>query len=77
MKYRPRDHQKARIEAAFTSRPPADESQIERYGLIRNHLKALAHAFTVMCPHGRELNSAIKCLEEAQSWAIAAIARNE
>lgn len=69
--------QERRIEAAFTHHPPKNPSQIERYQILREKLKAVAYYLADHCPDSRELNSALKSLEEAQSWAIAAIARNE
>lgn len=69
--------QAKRIEKAFTHHPPRDDSQTARYAEIRRQLRELAAGLCNACPDSRELNSALKCLEEAQSWAIAAIARNE
>jgi hypothetical protein len=67
-----------RIESAFTHHPPRPESdQVERYAAIRAGCKDLALLLATACPDGRELNSALKGLEEVQSWGIAAIARNE
>jgi hypothetical protein len=77
VKYVPKEHQLRRIDAAFTHHPPKGEDQIERYKTIRGSMKNLATFLAQSCPNSRELNSALKCLEEAQSWAIAAIARNE
>lgn len=77
-RYVPRPHQIRRILAAFTYHAPKQGSdQAERYEAIRASCKNLAHFLVERCPNGRELNSALKCLEEVQSWAIAAIARNE
>lgn len=70
--------QARRIQAAFTFHPPKPESdQAARYDAIRGSLLNMAHFLAMNCPDSRELNSALKCLEEAQAWAIAAIARNE
>ena len=77
MKYVPKVHQLARVESAFTFHPPKDSGQTERYEDIRARMKALAMHLIEVCPNSRELNSSLKSLEESQSWAIAAICRNE
>jgi hypothetical protein len=71
------EHQKRRIEVAFTPNREVNPEQVDRIETIQLNLKALAHSLTVVCPYGRELNSCLKTLEEAQAWAMAAIIRNE
>lgn len=68
--------QARRIGAAFRDHPPKDD-QVDRYQKIRGSCANLAVFLCELCPDRRELNSALKCLEETQSWAISAIARNE
>ncbi len=69
--------QQKRIDAAFTHHPAKSEGQVARYAVIRLKLHQMATLFCDLCPDSRELNGALKCLEEAQHWAIASIARNE
>jgi hypothetical protein len=69
--------QEKRIRAAFTHHPPIDESQVERYQLIRGSLYNLAVYLCDLCPDSCELNKALNLLDEAQYWALAAIDRNE
>lgn len=70
--------QSKRIETAFSyHRPKPDTDQAERCESIRGSCKNLAYFLANLCPDGRELNAALKKLEEVQSWAIAAIVRNE
>lgn len=75
--YRPKDATLARIKRAFTYHPPAGPVQTDRYAEIRASLKTRALRLCELCPEGRELNIALHHLEDAQQWAIAAIARNE
>jgi hypothetical protein len=51
------------------------EDQPEKYNLIRNTGKSLAHVINDNCPEGREKSLAVTKLEEAIMWANAAIAR--
>ncbi len=69
--------QEKRIRTAFTHHPPKDQSQVDRYETIRSSCLNLAAWMCDHCPDSRELNTALKHLEEVQSWAIAAICRNE
>lgn len=75
--YQRKPAQERRIRAAFTHHAPTNQSQVDRYENIRRSCLDLGMLLTGLCPDSRELNSALKCLEEVQSWAIAAIARNE
>ncbi len=77
-RYTPKPATLKRIESAFTYHPPiAGSDQPARYEAIRGSAKNLAVFLAELCPESRELNTALKKLEEAQSWAIAAICRNE
>ena len=59
------------------SRPIRPRTSFERQccELVRSTLKAAAFTIAGICPVGRELNSSLKCLEEAQDWALNAITR--
>jgi hypothetical protein len=75
--YTPKPATLARIERAFAPHPPTGTGQADRYAEIRGSLRALAGRLTELCPESRELSTALHHLEDAQSWAIAAICRNE
>ena len=64
------------IENNFTYHPP-NEDQVERYTILRNTAKNLAHVIAANTPPSREQALALTKLEEATMWANAAIARNE
>lgn len=66
----------ARIENNFTYHPPKDD-QPQRYEMIREGAKALAHLINGCCPSSREQSLAFTALEEVVFQANAAIARNE
>ena len=66
-----------RFDKDFTYHAPKDESQIERYGRIRDMAKGMAWALAEMCPQSREQSVALTHLEEMVFWANASIARNE
>lgn len=69
--------QQKAIKRAFSHHAPKNAGQIERYERIRSSCLNLAAWLCESCPDSRELNTALSRLEEVQSWAIAAIARNE
>lgn len=69
--------QSKRIEEAFSYHRPKDLETGDRCQRIRASCKNLAIFLAENCPDSRELNSALKSLEEAQSWAIAAIVRHQ
>ena len=76
--YTPKPATQARIDRAFTHHAPIPGTdQADRYREIRSHLGLLATRLCQLCPESRELNIALHHLEDAQSWAIASIARNE
>lgn len=65
-----------RIETNFRYHPPKDD-QPERYKLIRDAAKGLAHIINENTPASREQSLAFTALEEVVMQANAAIARNE
>ena len=56
---------------------PAKNDQPERYGAIRDDALKLATTINEEAPDGREKSLAITKIEEAVTWASAAIARSE
>lgn len=64
------------IDNNFTYHKPFGTQQ-ERYVLLRDTAKDLAHKVNTMCPDSREKSLAMTKLEEAVMWANASIARNE
>ena len=60
----------------FTYHAPK-EGQPERYQMIRDQAKILAHDIATLTPQSREQSLALTNLEQAVMWANAAIARNE
>ena len=67
--------QQRRIDAAFTDHPTRGDFDTQCCELIRRTLKEAAVMMADICPDGRELNSALKFLEQAQDFAIHAITR--
>ncbi len=65
-----------RIINDFTYHPP-NNSQIERYAVLRESAKQLALLIAKCSKQSREQSLALTKLEEAIMWANAAIARNE
>lgn len=66
---------KEHIEKNFTYHAPK-EGQPEKYTVIREEAKALAHLIDEQCPNSREKSLAMTKLEEASMWANASIARS-
>lgn len=64
------------LDRGFTYHAP-NESQVERYPLIREKAKELANLIVALSPPSREQSLAITKVEEAVMWANAGIARNE
>ena len=64
------------IENRFTYHVPKG-AQPERYKIIRTFAKDFALEILEQCPDNRERDIAIVKIEEAVSWANAAIARHE
>lgn len=64
------------VEIRFTYHPPKDD-QPQRYEMLRDSAKQLAHDMIELCPNSRERSRAFNKLEEAVMLANAAIARNE
>lgn len=62
------------INTRFTYHPPT-EDQTEKYFVLRDKAKDLAHTIGAFCPDCRERALAITKLEEAVMWANAGIAR--
>lgn len=64
------------LENRFTYHAPT-EGQPEKYQMIREGAKTLAHMIVAMCPPSRETALSITNLEEVVFWANAAIARRK
>lgn len=64
------------LENRFTYHSPDDED-IDKYQLIRGIAKDFAFLLTQHVPEGRELEIAVRKLEEAVFWANAGIARSK
>ena len=64
------------IEATFTYHKPFG-SQTERYQLLRDEAKKLAHLIEGSCPVSRETSLALTSLQQTIMWANASIAINE
>ena len=56
-------------------RPKAGQSQ--KYEVLRDKAKELAHMISQTCPNSPEKTIAFRKLEESIMWANASIARNE
>lgn len=66
----------ARIENDFSYHPPKGD-QAERYVLLRDKAKELAHLINGCCPDSREKSVAFTLLDQVIMEANASIARNE
>ncbi len=55
----------------------ATDDQMRNFGAIRYMAKSMSLELVDRCPESRELNLALRKLEEAAMWAAAAISRNE
>jgi hypothetical protein len=66
-----------RIEQSFRDQPAKTPFHSERYDEINIQMRAVATFCATVCPDSRQLNSALKCLEEARYWAIKSISANE
>lgn len=75
-KYAPSDREMSDLDNRFTYHPPKGD-QLERYGMLRAHARALANDIVTRTPKSREQALALTNLEQAMFWANAAIARNE
>ena len=75
--YMPKPAQLRRIESAHAVRSMIGRKALSRIADLRDGLKTVALHLVQLCPDGRELNSALKSLEEAQFWATASIIRSE
>lgn len=64
------------IKNNFKYHAPTD-SQVDRYGDIRDKGHELALLINLNCPESREKSIAFTKIEEAIMWANASIARNE
>jgi hypothetical protein len=64
------------IDNNFTYHPPED-CKVIKYEEIRAIGKDMAETLTILCPPGRDLETAITRLEESIMWANASIARGE
>lgn len=64
------------INRRFTYHAPK-EGQTDKYTVIREVARQLAHTFNELCPESREQSLAFTKLEESVMWANAAIARRE
>jgi hypothetical protein len=65
-----------RIKNEYTFHPPK-EGQEERYESLRANAEAFALLIVTLTPMSREQSLALTHLDEATSYAIKAIARNE
>lgn len=65
-----------RLDEMFTHHPPQG-NQVERYELLREHARRMAHLIGTSTPPGREQSAALRALQETVMWANAAIAINE
>lgn len=65
-----------RLDALFTHHPPQG-NQVERYELLREHARRMAHLIGTLTPCGPEQTTALRGLQETVMWANAAIAINE
>jgi hypothetical protein len=61
----------------FSHHVPKNEKVTKSFEDIRRNMLTTACILGEKCPESRELNIAIKKLEEAMYWANAAIARNQ
>ncbi len=71
-----RESNRERIERDFTYHAPKP-GQVERYTQIRDEAKKLALLINDLTPPSREQSLALTNIEQAVSFANAAIARNE
>lgn len=76
MRYEITEDIRKRLDKSFTYHSPK-EDQTERYQLLRNTAKELAHLIVVLTPPGREQSRALSALEDTIFNANAAIARGE
>ncbi len=66
---------KERIDSDFTYHSPSD-NQTDRYVVLRDEAKRLAHMIDERVPDSREKSLALTNLEQAIFWANAGIARH-
>lgn len=64
------------LDRRFTYHRPSGD-QLDRMGLIRTSVMALALLLSTLCPKSRELSIALARLEEVMMMANASIVRNE
>lgn len=76
MDLKPKDYINSQLENNFRYHTPKG-NQTERYEVLRNKGKELAHMVDELCPSGREKSLAMTNLEQTIMWANASIARNE
>jgi hypothetical protein len=69
--------QQTRIDQSFARHKPATQYHDDVCHEITNRTKYLATFLANVCPDGRQLNSALKYLEEAQYFAIQSILVNQ
>lgn len=77
--YQPSEAQIGQLTAVFSFafQSPANADQAQRCEEIRETLADFAARLTALCPPSRELAMALTKLEEAMTWAVASIVRNE
>ena len=73
---KPKDYINPQLENNFKYHAPK-AGQPEKYEVLRDKAKELAHMIDELCPNSREKSLAMTNLEQASMWANASIARNE
>jgi hypothetical protein len=68
--------QVAFLDRLFDWHPPR-AGQLERYEALRARARDVAFRMLAWCPDGREREFALLHLEQAVTWAVKSIARNE
>jgi hypothetical protein len=70
------EEEKKRISNDYIYHPPTLDQE-RRYDTIRFLARFVVENIARMCPRSRELSLAVTHFDEAFTWAIKAIARNE
>lgn len=65
------------VDRSHSYHRPEFQETMDAMGELREGFRQLGHQLVDMCPFSRELSLALTNLDDANMWAIAALARHE
>lgn len=65
------------VEHTHSYHRPQHQETMDKMGWLRDQFKSVGHSVVDLCPSSREASLALTHLDQANMWAIAALARHE